>query len=251
MDLRVVAEVGAHGVVYTVVGIATCLGLGALLTRALGVERDVGLLISVGTAICGGSAIAAVAPVLGARDQEVSVALGTIFLLNAVALFLFPAVGHALALTEDQFGMWCALAIHDTSSVAGAAVAYGGRAVEVATTLKLARALWIIPVAVAVGAWRRRAGGPARAGAAKKPWFIVGFLVAAALVTFMPGLAPLGQLVARASKQALVLTLFLIGANLSREAVWAVGVRPLAQGVLLWVAMASLSLGAIASGLIG
>ena len=158
MDLRVVARAGLDGLGYTVAGIAACLGLGAALMRLLRVERNTGLLISVGTAICGGSAIAAVAPSLRPRDHEVAVALATVFLLNALALFVFPAVGRALDLDEARFGLWAALAIHDTSSVVGAAAAYGDHALEVATTVKLARALWIVPVGLALGVWAARRG---------------------------------------------------------------------------------------------
>ena len=245
MDLRQVAAVGMHGAGYTVVGIGLCLLLGTVLTRALGVSRDVGLLISVGTAICGGSAIAAVVPVLRPQEREVSVALGTVFLLNAVALFLFPAVGHAVGLSAHQFGLWSALAIHDTSSVVGAALRYAPESLQVATTVKLARALWIVPLTMGLGLWRRRAGGPQTQGPARRPWFILGFLAAAALVTWLPALRPLGHTVALVSQRVLVLTLFLIGANLTRSAVRAVGVRPLAQGVCLWLLMAGLSLGAL------
>ncbi len=250
MDLRVVATVGAHGVLYTVAGIATCLLLGALLTRVLGVSREAGLLISIGTAICGGSAIAAVVPVLRPKEHEVSVALGTVFLLNAVALFVFPVIGHAVGLAPGQFGLWSALAIHDTSSVVGAAMQYGPKALEVATTVKLARALWIVPLTLAVGAWQRRTRGEAPQGKARRPWFILGFIMAAAIVTWIPALQPAGHVVAAVSRQALVLTLFLIGANLTRSAVRAVGVRPLAQGLALWGSMAGLSLGSIALHLI-
>ena len=245
MDLRVVARVGAHGVLYTVTGIAVALALGALLTRLLGVGRTVGTLISVGTAICGGSAIAAVVPVLRARDHEASVALATVFLLNAIALFIFPPIGHALSLTDGQFGLWAALAIHDTSSVVGAAVAWGGVAVPVATTVKLARALWIVPLTLGIAWWHARTSGEVAPGKATRPWFIAGFLLAAALVTYLPGLHAAGQAVSDIAKQALVVTLFLIGVNLTRGALAAVGVRPLLLGVLLWVLMASLSIGAI------
>ena len=250
MDLRVVARVGAHGVLYTVAGIATALALGALLTRLLGVGRNVGTLISVGTAICGGSAIAAIAAVLQPKEHETSVALATVFLLNAVALFVFPPIGHLAGLTDAQFGLWSALAIHDTSSVVGAAVAWGGGAVAVATTVKLARALWIVPLAFAVGRWHHRSGGEVDRGKPRRPWFIAGFLAAAALVTFVPGLQQTGHLVASAARQALVVTLFLIGAGLTRPALAAVGLRPLALGIALWLAMAGLSLGAIALRLI-
>ena len=245
MDLRVVARVGAHGVLYTVAGISVALALGALLTWLLGVDRIVGTLIAVGTAICGGSAIAAVVPVLRAKDHEASVALATVFLLNAIALFIFPPIGHALALTDSQFGLWAALAIHDTSSVVGAAVAWGGKAVEIATTVKLARALWIVPLTLGIAWWHARTSGDATQGKAKRPWFIAGFLLAAALVTYVPGLQQAGHLVSNVAKQALVVTLFFIGANLTRAALAAVGVRPLVLGVLLWILMASLSMGAI------
>jgi uncharacterized integral membrane protein (TIGR00698 family) len=246
MDLRVVVRVGAHGVLYTVLGISTALALGALLARLLRISSATALLISVGTAICGGSAIAAVVPVVRAKEHEASVALATVFLLNAVALVLFPPVGHAVGLTEEQFGLWSALAIHDTSSVVGAAMQYGPRALEVATTVKLARALWIVPLTLALGAYYARRKGEATQGRAAKPWFILGFVLAAALVTFVPALKPAGHVVSRLAKQGLVLTLFLIGVNLTPSALKSVGVRPLAQGVLLWVAVAGLSLGAIA-----
>lgn len=252
MDLRVIAAVGAHGVLYTVASIALCLLLGALFSRALRVSREAGLLITVGTAICGGSAIAAMVPVLRPREHEVSVALGTVFLLNAVALFVFPFIGHAVGLDAARFGLWSALAIHDTSSVVGAALRYGPQALEVATTVKLARALWIVPLTLAVGAWRGRQGGTVEPrGKARRPWFILGFIATAALVTWMPELRPAGHLVAGASRQALVLTLFLIGANLTRGALRSVGVRPLAHGIALWVCMAGLSLGAITLHLVG
>jgi uncharacterized integral membrane protein (TIGR00698 family) len=250
MDLRVVARVGAHGVLYTVLGIVTALALGALLTRLLRVSRDVGTLITVGTAICGGSAIAAVVPVLRPKQHEVSVALAIVFLLNAIALFVFPPIGHAVGLTDAQFGLWSALAIHDTSSVVGAAVAWGGAAVAIATTVKLARALWIVPLTIAIGHWHHRTNGATAKGKPARPWFIAGFIAAAALATYIPGLQHAGHLVATASKQALVLTLFFIGASLTRSSIRSVGARPLALGLALWVATAGLSLAAIAGHLI-
>jgi uncharacterized integral membrane protein (TIGR00698 family) len=246
MDLRAVARAGAHGFLYTVVGIATALALGALLTRLLRVGRNLGTLITVGTAICGGSAIAALVPVLRPKQHEVTVALGTVFLLNAIALFAFPAIGHVAGLNDTQFGLWSALAIHDTSSVVGAALAWGGKAVEVATTVKLARALWIVPLTFAVSQWQGRAGEGFEAAKPKRPWFIAGFVAAAALVTWVPGLQHTGQMTAAVARQALVVTLFLIGAGLTRASLKAVGPRPLALGVVLWVAMAALSLGAVA-----
>ena len=251
MDLRVVARVGAHGVLYTVAGISTALLLGALLTRTLAVGRNVGTLISVGTAICGGSAIAAIVPVISAKDDEASVSLATVFLLNAIALFIFPPIGHWAHLTDNQFGLWAALAIHDTSSVVGAAVAWGGTAVQTATTVKLARALWIVPLTFAVSWWHARSGGGSSGSKQKQPWFIAGFLLAAALVTYLPGLQAAGHLVSATAKQALVVTLFLIGASLTRDALRAVGARPLLLGVLLWILVASASLLAIARELVG
>ena len=251
MNLRSVARAGLHGLGITALSLLLVLALGWWLARLLKVERDVGLLISVGTAICGGSAIAAVAPVLRAREQEVSVALATVFLLNAAALLIFPPLGHLTHLGQNAFGLWAALAIHDTSSVVGAGLAYGPRALEVATTVKLARALWIVPLTLVIGWWMGRRGeAPPEAPPVKKPWFIGGFLLMAALVTFVPTLHTPGQVVAVAARRVLVLTLFLIGAGLSREALRTVGFRPFLQGLLLWVAVGILGLGAVKLGLL-
>jgi uncharacterized integral membrane protein (TIGR00698 family) len=251
MNLRAVAKAGLHGLGYTAISIVLVLALGWGLARLLKVERDAGLLISVGTAICGGSAIAAAAPVLRAKEHEISVALATVFLLNAVALVIFPPIGHAAGLSQDAFGLWSALAIHDTSSVVGAGLAYGPRALEVATTVKLARALWIVPLTLGLG-WlvARREGASPDAPPVKKPWFIAGFLAMAALVTFVPGLHGPGHLVAVAARRVLVLTLFLIGAGLSREALRKVGLRPFLQGLVLWLLVGSLGLGAVKLGLL-
>lgn len=251
MNLRAVAKAGLHGLGYTAISLAVVLALGWWLARWLKVERDAGLLISVGTAICGGSAIAAVAPVLRAREHEISVALATVFLLNAVALVLFPPIGHAASLGQEAFGLWSALAIHDTSSVVGAGLAYGPRALEVATTVKLARALWIVPLTLGIG-WlvARRGEAAVDAPPVKKPWFIAGFLAMAALVTFVPALHAPGHLIAVAARRLLVLTLFLIGAGLSREALRSVGLRPFLQGLLLWLLVGSLGLGAVKLGLL-
>lgn len=250
MDLHVVGRVGAHGIGYTFIGIALTLTLGLLLGRALGVEGPIATLVAVGTAICGGSAIAAVAPVINAKDHDVSVALGTVFLLNAVALVVFPELGYALHMTQQAFGLWSALAIHDTSSVVGATLHYGDAALQIGTTVKLARALWIVPVTLALGVWvRRRAGSEgAGQGKAKRPWFILGFLAMAALVTYVPALREAGHWVELAAKRGLVLTLFLIGQNLTRKTLASVGVRPLVQGVVLWIVTATVTLAAILQG---
>jgi uncharacterized integral membrane protein (TIGR00698 family) len=243
MDLRLVLRAGAHGAAYTVASIVFALTLGALLSRWFRVGGAVGTLISVGTAICGGSAIAAMVPVLRPDEHEVSVALGTVFLLNAVALFAFPFAGHLLHLTDAQFGLWAALAIHDTSSVVGAAVSWGGKAVEIATTVKLARALWIVPLTMVAGHVWKQEGTRQKA---RRPWFILGFLAAAAVVTYLPALRAAGHLVSLGARQALVVTLFLIGLGLTRGSLQAVGPRPLFLGVSLWVAVASVSLCAVA-----
>jgi uncharacterized integral membrane protein (TIGR00698 family) len=249
MDLVAVGRAGYHGVGYTIASIAACLALGALLVRALGVDRRTGLLVTVGTAICGGSAIAAVAPVVGAEEHELSVSLATVFVLNAVALVAFPPLGHLAGLGEPSFGLWAALAIHDTSSVVGAGLAYGPTALQVATTVKLARALWIVPLTLGLGALERARGEGAGRGRGKAPWFILGFVAAAALVTWLPALRPAGQLVAEVARRALVVTLFLIGVGLSREALRSVGSRPLALGVALWVVMGLSTLAAVTAGL--
>jgi uncharacterized integral membrane protein (TIGR00698 family) len=254
MNLKTVARVGLQGFGYTMVGITVALALGAVLGRWLKVPRRTALLVSVGTAICGGSAIAAAAPVLHAEEEEIGMALAVVFLLNATALLLFPVIGHALQLGGRPFGLWAALAIHDTSSVVGAASAYGGDALVVATTTKLARALWIVPLTLALGAWvargEHRPAGSGTAGPvkAKRPWFILGFLAAAALVTFLPVLQPAGALVAKVAVRLLVLTLFLIGLGLSRASLAKLGPRPFLQGVLLWFLVGSGTLAAILTG---
>lgn len=251
MNLMIVARVGAQGVLYTLLGISTTLALGAWLGRALRVERATATLIAVGTAICGGSAIAAVAPVIRAKSHEVSVALGTVFLLNALALVIFPPIGHLLQLSETQFGLWSALAIHDTSSVVGATLQYGPHAMQIGTTVKLARALWIVPVTLLTAHFYTHAPTDATPIKAKRPWFILGFVAAAALVTWVPALAAPGQMVADAAKRLLVVTLFLIGTGLTRATLRNVGLRPFLQGVGLWLTAASVTLGAVLAGWIG
>lgn len=248
MDLAVIGKVGAQGIGYTIVGIFVTLTLGYFLGKILRTDRNVSILVSVGTAICGGSAIAAVAPVIRAKSHEVSVALGTVFVLNAVALFLFPPLGHFFEMTQTQFGLWSALAIHDTSSVVGASLQYGPEALQIGTTVKLARALWIVPIAFAIGLVVSRKEEAGAAGKGKKPWFILGFILAAALVTWVPVLQPAGHVVETVAKRLLVLTLFLIGSGLTRETLRSVGARPFFQGVLLWIFAASATLGAIELG---
>lgn len=253
MNLKTVATVGLQGIGYTFAGIAFVLALGFLLFRIFKADWQAAMLISCGTAICGGSAIAAITPVIDAKPQATSVALGTVFLLNALALLLFPFIGHALNMSEAQFGLWSALAIHDTSSVVGAGLQYGADALRVGTTVKLARALWIVPLAIAVSylPLPMEAGAePRPRKSPKKPWFILGFIGVAALVTFAPQLKAPGAYVEEAARHTLVLTLFLIGTGLTLQTLRAVGLRPLLMGVLLWLAAAGASLAAVLSGLI-
>ena len=246
MSLPAVLAVGRAGVGATALGIAFALSVGLLLGRLLRVEPTTGALISGGTAICGGSAIAALGPALGAGAEAMGVSLATVFVLNGVALYVFPAIGHALHLSQHQFALWAAIAIHDTSSVVGAAASYGPEALAEATVLKLTRALWIVPLALGAAAWRRRSAGGGEARVAI-PWFIGLFALASAVVALVPQGQPVFTAVVVLAKQGLVLTLFLIGAGLSRATLRAVGARPLVQGVLLWLAVAGASLAAILS----
>ncbi len=248
MNLKVIGKVGLSGIGYTISGIALTLFLGRVLGKLLKIEKDPSLLISVGTAICGGSAIAAVSPVIKAKHHDVSVALGTIFLLNALALFIFPWIGHHFNLSENQFGLWSALSIHDTSSVVGATLQYGPEALQVGTTVKLARALWIMPIAFLVGFTRRNDSYDGQKP--KRPWFILGFIIVAAIVTFFPMLAPTGKVIESLAKRIMVLTLFFIGAGLNRSAIKSVGPRPFIQGILLWLIVGSLSFAAVWTGVI-
>jgi uncharacterized integral membrane protein (TIGR00698 family) len=240
MNLGVVWRVGVRGAGYTAISIAASLALGLWLSRRARLQRDVGLLISVGTAICGGSAIAAVAGVIRPRQHEVSVAFTTVFLLNAVALVAFPPLGHLWGFTPRQFGLWAALAIHDTSSVVGAALSYDPASVPVATTVKLARALWIVPVAMAAGRWRSRSEPASnRPLRLPVPLFILGFIAAAAVFTYAAPLAPWRGAVSREAQRLFAVTLFLIGSGFSRAALATTGLRPLGVGVALWFCAAS------------
>jgi len=251
VNLAVVARVGAAGLSYTLAGLVTTFVLGAWLAGRLGVGPKVAALICAGTGICGASAIAATAPAIGAKMEETSVALAVVFILNGVALVVFPPLGTWAHLDPHAFGLWCALAIHDTSSVTGAAMTHGADALATATTVKLARALWVVPVALILGAWFRRRGygAPAR-GRLPIPWFIAGFVAISALFTFAPALQPLARPVAVTARALLTLTLFLIGAGLSRATLRVVGTRPLIHAVLLWLTIGGATLGAIRLGLI-
>ena len=252
MNLRQVVHAGRSGFLYTAISISGAMLLGLLLGKLFQIGGKASFLISVGTAICGGSAIAAVSPINDASEEEISVAMGTVFLLNSIALLLFPFIGTSLHLSQNAFGLWAALAIHDTSSVVGAAAKYGTQALAIATTVKLARALWIVPVSALTAIYMRRErerGGASSAKASIRiPWFILFFALAAALDTYLPQLAPEYVALSHLGKVGLTATLFLIGTSLSKRSLKAVGVRPLLQGITLWVIVASLSLGAIVRG---
>lgn len=237
MNLGTVIAAGRTGLLFTLATIVGTLIVGYLLGRALHISRGTAHLISSGTAICGGSAIAAVGPVIGASDEEMSVSLGTVFILNSIALFLFPAIGAALHLTQSQFGVWAAIAIHDTSSVVGAAAAYGSEALQIATTVKLTRALWIVPLAVGTAfAFRRHSTRVAI------PWFILFFVLASVVRTYVEAPAAVWETLIRAARIGLTVTLFLIGSALSRRSLASVGIRPLILGVVLWVVVSTAGL---------
>lgn len=232
MNLHASLASGKEGMEFTILSVVGTMVIGWFIGRKLlKVDRDTSYLISSGTAICGGSAIAAVGPVLKAKDSEMSVALGTIFILNAVALFIFPVIGHSLNLDQHQFGTWAAIAIHDTSSVVGAGAAYGEEALEVATTIKLTRALWIIPLALVTSFIFK--------GSGKKisiPWFIFFFVAAIVFNTYvLEGFPQISHAISSLARKGLTVTLFFIGASLSLDVLKQVGVKPLVQGFLLWL----------------
>ncbi|NCD68242.1 YeiH family protein [Mucilaginibacter agri] len=240
MNLHSAVQAGREGIVFTIFSILGTLTFGYLMGRWLRIEQKTSYLISAGTAICGGSAIAAISPVIKAEEKQISVALGCVFILNSIALFIFPVIGHHLNLSQTQFGLWCAIAIHDTSSVVGAASKYGPHALEVATTVKLARALWIIPVAfVSTFVFKNQS---------KKisiPYFIALFVLAMVANTYIPAMAIVSPFVIIVANAGLTLTLFLIGAGLSRKVLASVGFKPLLQGAVLWVAISATALYAV------
>ena len=242
LPLGAVLQVGLTSVGLTFVSISATLVAGILLGRLLGVERDLSLLLSGGTAICGGSAIAAMAPAIGASSAHTAVAMAVVFLLNGVALVLFPPLGHLVNLTQQQFGLWAALAIHDTSSVVGAGAAYGMEAFALATTVKLTRALWILPLSLVASRLYRRKSG------ATFPWFLVGFLLASLARSLLPDLTPLWGALALGGKRLMVATLFLVGAALTRKDLREAGGRPLVTALILWFIVSAVSLVAIKFG---
>lgn len=235
MNLQASLQSGKEGMAFTVISVVGTMLIGWFIGRKLmKVDRNTSYLISSGTAICGGSAIAAVGPVVKAKDAEMSVALGTIFILNAIALFIFPAIGHALGMTQQDFGTWAAIAIHDTSSVVGAGQAYGEEALQIATTIKLTRALWIIPLALVSSVIFKSKGQRISI-----PWFIFFFVLAMVFNTYILEPSATGQAIGHfvngIARKSLTVTLFFIGASLSLDVLKTVGVKPLIQGILLWI----------------
>lgn len=246
MNLHESLASGKEGMLFTIVSVFVTMLIGVWLGyRILRVDKRISYLISSGTAICGGSAIAAIGPVVKAKDNEMSVALATIFMLNAVALFVFPTIGSWIGLSQQQFGMWAAIAIHDTSSVVGAGAAYGKEALEVATTIKLTRALWIIPLALLTSyiykSDKRKIA---------IPWFIIWFVVAIVVNTYLLSDMPqIGQFVSSVARKLLILTMFFIGASMSKGAIKTVGIKSLFLGIILWLLISVVSLAYIVYGI--
>lgn len=235
MNLFEAMEAGKEGLIFTVSSIVLTLGFGLLLGKLFHISRKTSVLVSSGTAICGGSAIAAMVPIIDANEEETSVSLGVIFVLNSVALFIFPVIGHLLSMTQEQFGLWSAIAIHDTSSVVGAAHKYGEEALKIATTIKLERALWIIPLSFVTALLYRK-------GKVSIPYFIFLYVIAMVINTFVPAIQCVSPAIVMVAKRGLTLTLFLIGAGLSKEALKNIGIKPLLQGIILWVFISVMSL---------
>ena len=239
MNLQASLASGKEGMLFTIISVVGTLLIGMFIgCKVLKLNRNTSYLISSGTAICGGSAIAAVGPIIKAKDTDMSMALATVFILNAIGLFLFPILGHWLGLSQQEFGTWAAIAIHDTSSVVGAGAAYGEEALQVATTIKLTRALWIIPLALVTSVIFRSEG--------KKisiPWFILFFIVAMLINTYLLADFPqIGKFIAGIARKGLIITMFFIGASLSVDVIKSVGIRPLLQGILLWIIISAASL---------
>ena len=239
INLNTAIEAGSQGFLFTVSTIALVMIFGLLLAKILKIDKTIAQLISAGTAICGGSAIAAVAPILKANSKQTSVALGIVFVLNAVALFIFAEIGHFFNLTQNQFGIWSAIAIHDTSSVVGAASKYGNEALQIATTVKLARALWIIPLAFLISIFTKSEGK------IKIPYFIGFFVLAILAGTYLPFLQNFNTIISEISRDTLKVALFLIGAGLSLQNLKNIGIKPLLLGIILWIFISSISLYAV------
>lgn len=240
LNVTTILNVGRMSLTVMLFTLLTCFGGGYFIGRALGLDWKLSNLISAGTGICGGSAIAAVAPVIDADENQTSLSLATIFILNAVALFVFPVIGHWLGMGQTQFGTWAAIAIHDTSSVVGAGAAYGEEALKVATTVKLTRALWIIPLSLVSALIFRQKGKKIQI-----PWFIFWFVVAMLVNTYCNLPTQLTHGISVAARCGLSATLFLIGGGLSIEVIRKVGLKPLVLGIILWAVISVASLAVI------
>lgn len=249
MNIYAVGEAAQTGFFFAVATILGTLLIGVLLGKLFKIDPNTSILISSGTAICGGSAIAAVGPVINADSKSMSVALVTVFILNAVALFVFPVLGRLLELSQQQFGIWSAIAIHDTSSVVGASRKYGEEALKIATSIKLTRALWIIPLVLVLALIKKKPSNARSSGEKKKrifiPWFIFFFILATVITTFLPQGKLIYVGVKEVAKHGLILTLFLIGSSLTRDDIKAVGFKPMFQGLLLWILISTSSLLAV------
>lgn len=237
MNLHESLKAGSDGIIFTIISVISVLALGVLLGKQMKVDKKTSYLIASGTAICGGSAIAAVSPIIKADQNQISISLATVFILNAIALFIFPVLGHWLHLTEHQFGVWAAIAIHDTSSVVGAGAAYGEEALKVATTVKLTRALWIIPLSIFTSFYFKSKGDKVFI-----PWFILFFIIAMLINTFTKIPLDVTQNIVSVAKQGLTLTLFFIGAGLSKNAIKEVGFNSMILGVSIWLFIGLISL---------
>lgn len=237
MSMHEVIQTGKTGFAITVVSVLVTVLLGIVVGKALKVEKNTTLLISSGTAICGGSAIAAVAPVLDAKDNQISFSLAVIFVLNAVGLFIFPVIGHWLDMDHTHFGYWAAIAIHDTSSVVGACSAYGEKALQVGTTVKLVRTLWIIPLALCIALFNKN-----KASKINIPWFILLFVLSIIAGNYIPGMAETNGHLSWLGKKGMMISLFFIGTSIKIEEVKKTGPRAFLLGIILWITIGVLSL---------
>ena len=239
MNIEQAISAGKTGFIFTIFSISITMGLGLFFGKLLKLNKDTAILVSGGTAICGGSAIAALGPVINAKDKDMTVALGTIFMLNAAALFIFPSVGHWLNMSDTQFGYWCAIAIHDTSSVVGAAATRSELALQIATTTKLIRALWIIPLSLIVAFFYNR--GTDKKSKITIPWFIFLYIVAMLITTYLPEGKDFYIKAVSIAKTGMIYTLFLIGTGLSKNNIKEVGFNPILLGIILWFIISILS----------
>lgn len=243
VNLLIVLKVGYQGIFTTLAFLASTILIGTFLGRLLKIDRETSALINVGTAICGGSAIAAVSTGINAKHESTSVALGVVFILNAVGLVIFPSIGHWFGLSQEQFGLWGAIAIHDTSSVVGATMQFGAKALEIGTTVKLVRALWIIPVTILfVKFFALKKNDAEKKAKPQYPWFIAGFILMSALMTSFDILKPAGNHIEWIAKRMLVATLFLIGSGLTLTTLKKVGFQAIVHGITLWIIVATVGL---------